>query len=322
METILYGALFLFLFGLYFIVLFMLGGKKNRVSDRIRDYVEDSNGAIENRKRLEAALNERAAARKSLFTRFLPRKARLNYEHRLLLAGSRMTAGDLLFMKIGVSVLMLALLMLMTGGQLLLALIVAILGFVVPDMYITHKISARVKKLEGQIADALVLMANALRSGQSFNYAMTSVVTSMHPPISQEFERTTTEIALGADFEQAMYSLADRNSSEDLGLVINAVLVQRQVGGNLAEVLDRISYTIRERFRIRGEIKTMTSQGRFSAIVVGGLPVGLLLILSVINYSYVSILFTDIRGNILLAIGVFLEIIGAIVLRKMVNIKF
>lgn len=320
MENVFYASIFFLLFGLYATLFLALRAKKTKVSERIKDFVEDRSG-LEKRMRIENALNERVKTRKSFFSKFLTHNMKLQYEQKLILAGSRMTAGDLVFVKL-VAAILGGFFMFAFSGGFAAAIIGMVIGFLIPNVMVKRKIVSRQKKLESQIADSLVLMANALRSGQSFNYAMSAVVTSMHPPISLEFERTIKEMALGAEFEQAMLSLSDRNNSEDLELVINAVMVQRQVGGNLAEVLDRISYTIRERFRIRGEIKTLTAQGRFSALVVGGLPIGLLAILYMINPAYISLLFSTVSGNIMLAVGAALETLGITVLKKMVNLKY
>jgi tight adherence protein B len=160
---------------------------------------------------------------------------------------------------------------------------------------------------------------------------MESIATEMPPPISREFERVVQEVRLGLGLEQALANMYRRVPSEDLDLVITAVNIQREVGGNLAEVLDTISFTIRERVRIKGEIRTLTAQGRVSGWIISLLPIGLGGVLYLMNPDYVSELwvreepwiFPNIVpcGWLVLAIGAFLIGIGAMAIRKIVDIE-
>ncbi|MCR4401994.1 MAG: type II secretion system F family protein [Firmicutes bacterium] len=194
-------------------------------------------------------------------------------------------------------------------------------GGFLPNMYIKWKQGQRLGRLNGQIADALAIMANSLRAGYSFLQAMDMVSREMSRPISDEFSAAMKEMSLGAPTEAALTSLADRVGSEDLELVVTAVLIQRQVGGNLAEVLDNIAHTIRERVRIRGEIRTLTAQGRLSGIIIGILPVALGLLLYAMNPSYIMLLFTHPIGRVMIVMAAIGEAVGAMVIRRIVTIE-
>jgi tight adherence protein B len=215
----------------------------------------------------------------------------------------------------------LGLLLLLLTGNAILGWLGVVIGFVAPRIVIKQMKQKRVQKFNLLIGDALIVMSNSMRAGFSFLQALEMVSREMPPPISEEFGRTLREMNLGTPTEEALLNLTTRIESEDLDLVITAVLIQRQVGGNLAEVLDGISNTIRERIRIKGEIKTLTAQGRISGYVVGALPIAVGLILSVINPTYIGALFTEPAGWALLTAGVISQTIGIALIKKTVDIK-
>jgi tight adherence protein B len=212
---------------------------------------------------------------------------------------------------------------------------VAVIGFVAglyaPRMYIGYAANRRMNTFNNQLGDTLNLWVNALRSGYSVLQAMESIATEMPPPVSREFERVVQEVRLGLGLEEALANMYRRVPSEDLDLVITAVNIQREVGGNLAEVLDNISFTIRERVRIKGEIKTLTAQGRVSGWIISLLPIGLGFILYLMNPDYVSELWVKEKpwiwpevfpcGWIVLGVAAMLIGIGALAIRKIVDIE-
>lgn len=214
-----------------------------------------------------------------------------------------------------------ALMILVITRNLPLAVVLAGIGFVVPRMLVSRAKKNRVAKFNSQIGDALVVMSNSLRAGFSFLQAMEMVGKEMQPPVADEFVRTLREMNLGTPTEEALSHLTKRIDSDDLDLVVTAVMIQRQVGGNLAEVLESISYTIRERIRIKGEIKTLTSHGRMSGLVIGALPVVVALILSVLNPEYTNKLFTTSVGMAITVAGVISQVIGIVVINKIVDIE-
>jgi tight adherence protein B len=157
-------------------------------------------------------------------------------------------------------------------GHPLILLLGLLVGFFIPRLFLGWRKGGRLKAFNKQLPDTVTLIANALRAGSSFLQAIELVVRESRPPISTEFGRVIREVNLGLPFDLAMENMVTRVKSEDFELMATAISIQHQVGGNLAEILDSIAFTIRERIRIKGEIRTLTAQQRLSGYVVGGLP--------------------------------------------------
>jgi tight adherence protein B len=179
----------------------------------------------------------------------------------------------------------------------------------------------RARAFNNQLGDTITLLSNALKAGYSFAQSLNSVSRNASPPISEEFARATREIALGISVDDALNHMVVRNKSEDFDLLVTAVQIQRVVGGNLAEILDTIAYTIRERIRITGEIRTLTAQARISGIIITLLPFGLAGILEVISPSYFGPMLTETLGHIMLGVAFFCICIGAAAVQKIVKIE-
>jgi tight adherence protein B len=230
---------------------------------------------------------------------------------------------------VGVPLIMLALSVIFpTLGNPLALLIGALIGFFLPRFWLNRRKNGRLNAFNKQLPDTITLLANALRAGSSFLQAIELVVRESRPPISTEFARVIREVNLGLPFEQAMENMVRRVRSEDLELMATAITIQHQVGGNLAEILDSIAYTIRERVRIKGEINTLTAQQRMSGYVVGFLPLGLVGFLFIAAPKFMDPMF-DNRvsllglpgGVIVLAIGGFMMFIGFMLIRRIVDIE-
>ncbi|MCX7842960.1 MAG: type II secretion system F family protein [Clostridia bacterium] len=200
------------------------------------------------------------------------------------------------------------------------ALLFVLLGYLTPFFVLKSKIKAREKHLNDQLGDAISLISNSLKAGYSFFQAVDTVAKEMSGPIAQEFSIMQKEINLGLPTEKALENLVGRVLSDNLELVVTAVLIQRQVGGNLAEVLDNISSTIRDRIKIKGDIKTVTAQGRMSAIIIAILPVILGVVLFMINPEHIGVLFKDPIGIAILVFSVLMELIGIYFISKVVQI--
>ncbi|MCK6578562.1 MAG: type II secretion system F family protein [Anaerolineae bacterium] len=207
------------------------------------------------------------------------------------------------------------------GQQLAPALLAAFVGFFAPRIYVARLTSTRLIRFENQLPDTLGLWVNALRSGYSVLQSMEAIARDAPEPTSTEFKRVVQEVQLGIDMEDGLAHLLTRVDSEDLDLVITAVNIQREVGGNLAEILDVISHTIRERIKLKGEIRVLTAQGRITGYVISGLPIILGLFLYGINPTYMGNLFENRAcGWPLLGIGLALIGIGFAVVQKIVDI--
>lgn len=211
------------------------------------------------------------------------------------------------------------------GGRMLVVGIVgAILGLFIPSLYVRREQSRRLVRFNDQLADMLNLMVNGLRAGYSTMQAMEAVSKELPPPISDEFRRVVQEMQLGVSMTHALDNLMRRIPSDDLDLVITAINVQREVGGNLAEILDTISYTIRERVRIKGEIRVLTSQVMYSGRFLSLLPLIVFGILWFLNRDYMMTFFrpdTGICGYIALGVAIIMIISGYFAMNKLADIE-
>jgi len=207
-------------------------------------------------------------------------------------------------------------------------LIGALIGFLLPRFWLGRRKSGRLGAFNKQLPDTITLLANGLRAGSSFLQAVELVVRESRPPVSTEFGRVIREVNLGLPFEAAMENMVRRVRSEDLELMATAINIQHTVGGNLAEILDSIAYTIRERIRIKGEIRTLTAQQRLSGYVVGFLPIGLAGFLFVAAPNFMAPMFQNPPealglplGVVILAVGGFMMFLGFLFIRKIVDIE-
>lgn len=204
----------------------------------------------------------------------------------------------------------------------LIAVLIACVCAMLPLLYVKMKRSSRRTKLEAQLVDAITILVSGLRAGHSFQSAMNSIVTEMEAPISEEFGRVFREQLHGLDMAASMDRMNERVGSPDLEMLCTAILIQRDIGGNLAEILENISGTIQSRLQLKKDIKTRTASGRLSGYVIGALPILLLVALSLINPDYSSMFFQTQIGHILLIVSGVLEVIGFLVIRKIVNVKY
>jgi tight adherence protein B len=190
-----------------------------------------------------------------------------------------------------------------------------------PLVFLYIRRRGRMKKFGAQLPDALELIARALRAGHSLASGLNLVSQEMPPPIATECQRTYEEQNFGVPLDDAMRNLGERVPNMDLRFFITAVSIQRQTGGDLAEILDKLGYVIRERFKLFGQVAALTAEGRLSGWILNGLPILLLLALLKINPGYVMLLFTDPMGRKMLMVAGVLQILGAIAIQKIVNIR-
>jgi len=194
-------------------------------------------------------------------------------------------------------------------------------GFFAPRFYVGMVRKRRLKSFNNQLADTINLMVNGIRAGYSVLQAMEAVSREMGPPIATEFERVVQEVQLGLTMEHALSNMLRRVPSDDLDMMITAINVQREVGGNLAEVLDSISHTIRERIRIKGDIQALTAYGRGAGNLLSAVPVILSVIIYLINPDFMSLLFVHPCGWVMLGVAVLGIISGYLIIRKIVDIE-
>src|SRR5881296_1225410 len=194
-------------------------------------------------------------------------------------------------------------------------------GYLIPGFYVKYRIGQRLKKFNAQLGDTLTLLSNALKAGYSFAQAIDTVAKNAVPPIGDEFGRAVREMNLGGSPDEALMNITKRVISPDFDLVATAYAIHRTVGGNLAEILDNIAYTIRERVRIKGEIATLTAQARASGTLITALPIVLAAFMYFVTPTYFRPMFGSIIGWILLAIGGFMIFVGNLIIRRVVAIE-
>lgn len=203
----------------------------------------------------------------------------------------------------------------------LLALLAIPLGYGLVGFWVKRRINSRRAKLEQQLVEVLQMMSSGLRAGFGMLQAIEGAAEQIPAPLSIELRRLIRDTAVGASLEQALEALNERVGSPDFDIVVTAIMIQRQAGGNLAEILDNVSHTMRERERIHGEIKTLTSQQRLTGYVIAGIPIGLGAMFTFINPEYMTLLFTEPLGRMMVGAAVTLELIGFMVIQKIVNIE-
>lgn len=196
-----------------------------------------------------------------------------------------------------------------------------VVGYMLPAVYVWHRTRQRMAKLDEQLIDAMMLMAGGLRAGYSFLQGAEAVARELGSPIRDEFSALLQDLRIGVNVDEALVGLAKRTGTEEFDMMVTAVLVQRQSGGNLAEILETIAQTIRERMRIRREVQTLTAQERMSSYVVGALPIIAFAFLSWANPGYLNLLFADTPGRLMLGASIALEMTGFFIIRRIVDIK-
>ena len=235
-------------------------------------------------------------------------------------AGIPLRVGEYMALRVAVAMVFLLVAFLLTLN-LLIALPVGMIGYFLPRWYVGSRRKRRLAKINGQLEEMLTLVSNSLRSGygllQGFEYASRQIPS----PLADELKRMLQEANLGAGAETAIQALAERITSPDMEMVVTAIAIQRSVGGNLAQTLDGVAYTIRERDRIRGEIKTLTAQQRMTGVVIGALPIFVGLIMFAMNPDYMSPLFTETVGKVLLLVAVGMEVMGVFLIRSLMSFE-
>jgi len=197
----------------------------------------------------------------------------------------------------------------------------AFLGYMLPRFYVGRRIGGRLGAFNKQLPDTITLLSNSLRAGSSFLQSIELVSRESPVPMGEEMGRVVREVNLGLGMEEALHNLVRRIKSEDLDLMVTAISIQQQVGGNLAEILDTIAFTIRERVRIKGEVNTLTAQGRMSGYLVAFLPIGIAGMINMISPAFMVPLFTQTIGQIMLGVGITMMTIGFFAIRKITDIK-
>lgn len=215
----------------------------------------------------------------------------------------------------------LGLMVLAAGGNLVVASIAALVGASLPYGIASRRATMRLRRFEEQLPDAIDLIGRAIRAGHPLSAGLKMVTEETGDPVADEFRRVFEQQRFGLPFEETMYDLADRVPIVDTRILVTAILVQREVGGNLAEVLDNLAYVIRERFKLRRQLRVITAQGRLSGYILALLPIAVGFAIFLLNRPYVMILFEHPTGRFFLTSAIVLQIMGYLWIRRIVDIE-
>ncbi|MGJ9404130.1 type II secretion system F family protein [Arthrobacter sp. KK5.5] len=253
--------------------------------------------------------------------RFLAtRNVRFFNRETLETAGLRLSQSDffILMFAVGAVLALTGLVIAGPGLALLLFLPTPLLA----HLFVAFRTGKRRGKFDEQLGDTLQLLTGGLRAGHSILRAIDAAAVESASPTAEEMRRVVTETSLGKDLLSALNDTASRMASEDFVWIAQAIQINRQVGGNLAEVLEQVSGTIRERSEIKGQIKSLAAEGKMSAYILMGLPIGIVLMLLVVSPGYMDVMFTHILGWIMIGVSFVLMTIGGLWLRKIIDLKF
>lgn len=281
--------------------------------------VEPASDALKQQHNLPMVIQDMAG--KKLYDSSYISKIKRNIQILLDRADIPLTSGEGLLLSLIIMVGTFFISMVLTGNIIISFLLFG-LNFFIIKCYLQIKFKNKINKINEQLADALEMIAGSIKTGYSFLRALEVASKEMSNPISKELSKIVKEVKIGLTIEQAFKNMMERIPIKDLELLVTAIVLQKQTGGNLVEIFDNIADTIRERISLKREVKTITSQGVLSGWIIALLPVFIVLTLMVLNPSYISALFTNTLGIFFLITAVFNEIAGVIIIRRIVNIEY
>ena len=323
-ALIAFAGVFMFMFGIY--RMRRSAGGAEDFQARLAAYGVTTAGAT--------ALPPASGMRESLNRLFQPaadrmgrgdvKKGKPSVAEQLIRADLKLRTSEFFMIQIASTVLLVLVAGIRFGftlGSVPELFIAGFIGYIIPGRYVKYRIGARLKAFNNQLGDTLTLLSNAIKAGYSFAQAIDTVAKNAVPPIADEFGRAVREMNLGGSPDEALQNITKRVESPDFDLVATAYSIHRTVGGNLAEILDNIAYTIRERVRIKGEIATLTAQARASGTLITFLPIVLAVFMYFVTPTYFRPMFDNFIGWILIAIGCFMIFIGNLIIRRVVAIE-
>jgi tight adherence protein B len=275
---------------------------------------------IEARALLRRSTSAIPALRRALDTSSWADQAALDLER----AHLNLRVGEYLMIRLFTAAVLFAIPVLLARGNmigLVVGVVMALVGFMLPAFYVVLKRRRRLDQIDKQLVEGLSHLANSIRAGFAMLQSIDAAAQRLQPPLSEEFARLVTDVRLGASLEDSLAALGSRVGSYDLDMVITAILIQRSTGGNLSEVLDNVAETIRERDRIRGEIRVLTASQRFASWILSLWPVALAGVFFLLNRDIMSNLWTEPAGIVLLIIAVVLQVLGFFTIRRVVAIE-
>ena len=284
--------------------------------DRLTAPEQSSGGPLE-----LALLRDEMLSRIPAFDKLLRRSERVSLLQKMLAQGSvDIRAGNFLII-CAASGVGLALAAIIAGGNVMFGWAGLLLGFFVPYAYASHMRAKRFQKFEEKFPEAIDTLARAVRAGHAFTTALEMIATELAEPVAGEFRQLYEEQKFGLPVRDALINLTDRIPLVDVKFFVTAVMLQRETGGNLAEILDNLSYVIRERFKILRQVRVHTAQGRLTMVLLMALPPTIVVLMLILNRGFIEPLFSDPLGHTLVVAGVTLQTLGYFVIRKIIRIQ-
>ena len=249
------------------------------------------------------------------------KKGKPSLQENLAKADLKLRTSEYFMIQIGLVLLLFVIGVIRFGGIGIAPVLMGVGGYFIPGIYVNFRQKARLKAFNNQLGDTLILLSNALKAGYSFAQAVDTVAKNASPPIADEFTRAVREMNLGGTIEESLGSMVKRIESDDLDLMVTAVAIHRTVGGNLAEILDNIAFTIRERIRIKGQIATLTASARSSGQLITGLPIILAVFMYFATPTYFKPMTESPVGWAILGAACFMIFLGNLVMGKVTAIE-
>ncbi|MGJ7496542.1 type II secretion system F family protein [Variovorax sp. RT4R15] len=316
-AILVFVAVLLLLEALYLIWKTYKGPEAKKLEKRLQALSASHDATVQAQLLKQRMLSEVPAFQRLLFS--IPRAHSL--DKFILQAGLDWTVSKLLLICAGFGVIGLVLIAGVAHQTLLLSAAVGAVLAALPLLYLQHKRSTRLDKLERQLPDALDLVTRALRSGHSFSSGLQMIGEEMAEPIANEFRIVSDEVNFGVSLQQALTNLSERVPLTDLRYFVVAVLVQRDSGGNLTEVLGNLSRLVRERLKLYAKVRVLSSEGRLSAWIVGSMPFALAGVLNLVNPDFMSPLWKDPIGISIIKYMLILMAFGVLIIRKIIKIR-
>ncbi|GAA1920501.1 type II secretion system F family protein [Nocardioides hwasunensis] len=307
------------LFGLLAVALIGSGDNRSQSVRQLDAYFNGAGGANGKKQKKATTSADLKGSAVSVANKFVSADLETKISQRLSGAGSALTASEWVLLHVGIAVTGGVVGLVMGGASL--SILGLLLGIGVPWVYLRFRHSRRLGAFNGQLAQTLSLMAGGLQAGLSLPQAVDTVVREGHEPMAGELRRALVEQRLGVDITDALDGVGERMESEDFGWVVMAVRIQREVGGNLAEILHTVSETLREREYLRRQVKALSAEGRLSGYILTGLPPLIFFYMTFANPEYVRLLYTTLPGYIILAVALFLLSLGSFAMAKLATVK-
>jgi tight adherence protein B len=287
----------------------------------LRDRLSTVQGPAEQAAPDVALLRDEVLSRIPAFDTFLRRSDRVSELQKMLAQGSvDVRAGNFLMLCV-VSAVVFTAVAIIAGGNPLFGWAGGVLGFFIPYAYASHMRTKRFQKFEEKFPEAIDTLARAVRAGHAFTTALEMIANEVSEPVAGEFRQLYEEQKFGLPVRDALMNLADRIPLVDVKFFVTAVMLQRETGGNLAEILDNLSYVIRERFKILRQVRVHTAQGRLTMVLLMALPPTIVVIMQLLNPGFIRPLFTDPIGHALIVGGITLQTLGYFVIRRIIRIQ-